>query len=340
MNFSACSTTVFVHLPLIKYINRQAIVIGLLFTFQWPVFASDITELLNNMSSADDTLNYQGVFVLRKADRMMSMRVSHAADENGIRERLESLNGESKHVIRSNAEVLSIYPERGMLVVSDDTYKAALHPTLPENLDKLQSYYQIERQPDDRIANHRTAVLRLSPKDKHRYGYRYWVDANTGVLLRCDLTDQNDAVIEQMMFTQLDYIDALPDEHFNYPGIDKLTRKHLSENRTALQQLSWQVTDLPAGFMLTRSSSRDSNGAPAMHLVYSDGLASVSVFVEHGKTDHHYLAGATNMGALNAYGMRHGEHYITVMGEVPATTVKQIAASTVNKAGSADAIEN
>ena len=313
---------------LVNKIMKQALFSGLLLAFSHNSFALHISELLNNMSSADSTLNYEGVFVLRKADRMMSMRVSHAADETGVREILETLNGEPRRVIRNNDEVLSIYPERKLVIVSEDASKSRLHPRLPENLDSLQSYYDISQLPDDRIADHQTAVLQLSPRDKHRYGYRYWVDADTGVLLRCDLTDDNNAVIEQMMFTQLQYTDAPPDASFQLPELNDFAQTHLSKNRTVLDEAPWRINNLPPGFVLTQSSKQQTGDAEITHLVYSDGLSSVSVFIEPGKSGKRYLSGASNMGALNAYGVRHGDFYITVMGEAPAKTVEQIALST------------
>ena len=309
-------------------ILKQALVGSLLFAFSSGSFALHVSDLLNSMSAADRKLNYEGIFVLRKADRLLSMRVSHAADESGVREILETLNGEPRRVIRNNDEVMSVYPERRLVVISEDAGKSRLHPRLPENFDSLQRYYAISRLPEDRIADHAAAVLQLTPRDEHRYGYRYWVDADTGVLLRCDLTNGDDAVIEQMMFTQLRYTDTpvSPDEV--RPALDDYVRKNLSRNRSKLEQLEWRVNNLPPGFVLTQSSRQQEENADITHLVYSDGLASVSVFIEPGQGSRRYLSGGSNMGALNAYGVRHGDFYVTVMGEVPANTVQQIALST------------
>ncbi len=306
---------------------KQACLIGLFFIGSQPLAADDTISFLERISSADRELSYQGVFVLRKADRIMSMQVSHAADENGIRENLVSLNGENRQVIRNNDQVLSIYPDRDYFIISEGRDKSALHPALPENLDKLKAFYDIQRLDDDRIANHETAVIRLAPRDEYRYGYQYWVDANTGVLLRCDMLDANDEIIEQMMFTQLDYKDNLPASKFEYDGLDNLNAHRLGANRTVVEDSPWTVSNLPDGFILTQSSQRNRDEGTSLHLVYSDGLASVSVFIEEGSPDNHYLKGATSMGALNAYGTRHKQNYVTVMGEVPASTVQSIAVS-------------
>ena len=291
--------------------------------------AGHVSDLLKKMSDADQQLSYQGIFIMRKSDNLMTMRVQHGTDNRGVWESIESLNGEARKVIRVNDEVTSIYPERKLVIVSNSKNKATLHPTLPENLDKLEAFYQISRLEDDRIADHPAAVLDVKPNDEHRYGYRYWLDTETGVLLKCDLLNEQGKVIEQMMFTELEYLPAAPESAFAAINHDGYDRKRLDKGRTAVQNTAWQVKSLPSGFMLTQSSIRDRGGIESLHLVYSDGLASVSVFIEQGEDSHHQMDGASTMGALNAYGSQIGDHFITVMGEVPATTVMQIAQSTV-----------
>jgi sigma-E factor negative regulatory protein RseB len=290
--------------------------------------AGDVSDLLKKMTTASENLNYQGVFVMRKSDTLTTMRVEHGADSRGVWESLESLNGETRKVIRFNEEVTSIYPNRKLLTVSHNKNKASLHPTLPGNLDKLESYYKISRLEDERIADYRAAVLDVRPNDGYRYGYRYWLDTNTGVLLKCDLLDENGDVVEQMMFTMLEYLPRAPESAFSIVDKKDYSIKRLDSGRVDVENASWQVTKLPSGFMLTQSSQRKSRDAEMQHLVYSDGLASVSVFIERGSKSHHRLDGASNMGALNVYGTRSGEYFVTVMGEVPASAVRQIAQST------------
>ena len=137
-----------------------------LFLASFPAISGDVSDLLKKMTSAGERLNYQGVFVLRKADALMSMRVEHGRDDRGVWESLESLNGEARKVIRFNQEIISLYPERNLLTVSQSKDKVSLHPTLPENLDRLEAYYGITRLDDDRIADHTAAVLDVVPNDK------------------------------------------------------------------------------------------------------------------------------------------------------------------------------
>jgi sigma-E factor negative regulatory protein RseB len=288
----------------------------------------DLSALLRKMAAADDALNYQGIFILRKSDELMAMRVEHGADERGVWESIEALNGESRTIVRNNNKVMSIYPERKLVTVSEAHGKSSLHPRLPENIDKLSQYYNIKKLDNDRVADLDTIVIDVQPTDNFRYGYRYWIDDETGVLLKCNLLNETGEVIEQMMFTSLDYTDNLPGAAFSQLYDESYTVLQLDRQRKSVESSDWSVSKLPQGFMLMQSMSREHADKASLHMVYSDGLASVSVFIEQDESGYHHLDGASSMGALNAYGTRVGEHYVTVMGEVPASTVLQIANNT------------
>lgn len=292
-----------------------------------PALASDVSSLLKKMSSAGDQLNYQGVLVLRKSDNLVAMSVEHGSDERGVWESMMSLNGEARRVVRLNDEVTSVYPERQLLTISRNKDRHNLHPALPENLDKLEAYYTINRLKDDRVADHHAVVLDVVPKDPFRYGYRYWLDSKTGVLLRCDLINEKKHVLEQMMFTRLDYLTEAPASAFTAINHEGYEARQLDKKPDTKLDSSWQVSKLPAGFMLTRSRVRETKHGKVLHLAYSDGLASVSVFVEPMRTLKQKFEGASTMGALNAFGIRTHKHFIMVVGEVPAMAVMHIARS-------------
>ncbi|MCW8830383.1 MAG: MucB/RseB C-terminal domain-containing protein [Gammaproteobacteria bacterium] len=294
-----------------------------------PAVASDVSDLLKKMTTTDDHLNYQGVLVLRKLDNLVAMHVEHGVDDRGVWESMVSLNGEASRVVRVNDKVTSIYPERRLLTVTHSKNKHSLHPALPENLEKLEAYYTINRLKNDRIANHSAVVLDVVPNDGLRYGYRYWLDEQTGVLLRCDLLNEDRRVVEQMMFTMLEYLPSIPASAFAEIDSKGFRERQLDQVTPAQQNPAWQVNNLPTGFMLTQSRVRETSKGEVLHLAYSDGLASVSVFVEPGQFVHKKPEGATSMGALNAYRVSVNQHFVMVMGEVPAAAVKQIAQSVV-----------
>lgn len=292
-----------------------------------PAYASEVSSLLKKMTDAEGQFNYQGVLVLHKANTLLAMQVEHGSDERGVWESMISLNGEPRRVVRFNDEVTSIFPRRQLLTVSQGKNKHSLHPALPDNLEKLEAVYTIKRLKDDRIADHGAAVLDVVPKDGFRYGYRYWLDEKTGVLLRCDMINEDQHVLEQMMFAMLEYLPAAPEAAFTEFKPEGFKERRLDQLQTAQQSPVWQANNLPAGFMLTQSRVRQTPEGEVQHLAYSDGLASVSVFIESEQVARHKQEGASMMGAMNAYRTQMDQYFVTVVGEVPAITVKQIAQS-------------
>jgi sigma-E factor negative regulatory protein RseB len=292
-----------------------------------PAYAGNVSEIVSGMSAADSRSNYTGTFVLRKSDKMMTMHVVHGVDDRGVWESMESLNGEARKIVRHNNEVVSIYPDRKLVTVSKMGDKPGLHPTLPEHLEKLANYYTINRLGNDRIAGRETSVLNVQPKDAYRYGYKYWLDNETRVLLKCDLLDENGEIVEQMMYTSFNNQSEVPQSAFNIPDLSGFTRQSIDRHRGKQANIGWRATNIPQGFMLTQSTIRRGEGNQSLHLMYSDGLASVSVFIETGEDTPHRLVGASRMGALNAFGKELNGAQITVMGEVPEATVATIAES-------------
>ena len=312
----------FMHVPAVV-----AILFTLTFLPASPAHAGDVTNLVRKMSAASEQSNYDGIFVLRKSDTLMSMRVVHGSDKRGKWESLESLNGENRKVVRSNNEVISIFPDRKLITVSQTHNKVSIHPTLPENIDNLVKYYRIEQLGDDRVAGRNTVVLDVKPKDQLRYGYKYWLDNKTGVLLKCDLLNEDGDVIEQMMYTLFQDHETVPESAFNKLDIEGYKREQIGLGREVVEHPGWTVNELPPGFRLTQSTLRHNEKTDSVHMIYSDGLASVSVFIETGDSGHHRLEGATSIGALNVFGQEVDDAHVTVMGEVPEVTVAQIANS-------------
>ena len=293
-----------------------------------PAYAGDVSEIVSGMSAADKRSNYEGIFVLRKSDKMMAMHVVHGVDDRGVWESMESLNGEARKIVRHNNEVLSIYPERKLVTVSKMRDMPRLHPILPENLDRLGNYYTVNEVGEERIAGRNTSVLNVKPKDAYRYGYRYWLDNETRVLLKCDLLDENGSIVEQMMYTAFYNHASVPPTAFTVPELNGYTRQTLDKSSGEQVDLGWRARKMPQGFMLTQSTVRNSgDDKRSLHLMFSDGLASVSVFIEAVENSTHRLDGSSSTGSLNAYGRQQDGVQITVMGEVPEATVVAIAES-------------
>ncbi|PCI08506.1 MAG: hypothetical protein COB77_02225 [Gammaproteobacteria bacterium] len=300
-------------------------------------YAGDLFDMLQRMADANQNQNYQGVFILRKSDKLSTIKVSHGADENGVWESLTTLNGRSKKVVRRNSKIYSIYPDRELITIRHRAEDQSLHLQLPDNINQLDLFYSLNRLDDDRIAGYQALVVDLIPKDQYRYGYRYWVDIKTGMLLRCDMVAEDKTVVQQMMFTSLQYLEASPVpsfdlSHFGHYQQILLDMNGAKDLRNSPTQ--WVVNVLPKGFRLTQSMMRNSttdnkDTTGLVHMVYSDGLASVSIFIEQRRSGGKHVQGVSSMGAVNAYGLSVDDYFVTVVGEVPVKTVQSMARSTV-----------
>ncbi len=297
-------------------------------------FAGDSArQWLDGMSNALQLLNYDGTFVYLHDGKLETMRIVHQASEQGEQERLVSLTGSPREVLRDDKVVTCIMADSKSVMVGKSRPRSPF-PTVPEDLDSLSRYYQLQDVGEDRIAGHMTRVVTITPKDHFRYGYRFWIDSANYMLLKSDLTGVDGEAIEQVMFTDLNVSErlstlalqpTLTGEGYSW------TRQGADGRDSAVNPGTpgWIVESLPAGFVLTdfQRKRMRKGGASVEHLVFSDGLATLSVYVEKLMSDDKSFLGLSTMGALNAFGAVVDGHQVTVVGEVPPATVQMVARS-------------
>lgn len=294
------------------------------------------SELIEAMSHALKTLNYEGVFVHVQGTHITSMHILHSSDQHGELERLKSLDGEAREVVRDHSLVTCIWPASQSVVVSKSKPRDLI-PQVDADLASNQRYEFTFGKPD-RVAGMATYVVNVSPRDQYRYGYRFWIDQDTKMLLRSMLLDGPNKPVEQVMFTQIDYPVSIDVTRFNVsPTEDQVswlvpqTAKATSGLPKVLEEQTDRVgfDTLPDGYMEVSEtySPMPINDGPISHVMVSDGMASVSVYVEYvpvsEQTQH--TPGLSTMGAMNAFGLSMPNAFITAVGEVPAETVRAIA---------------
>lgn len=299
--------------------------------------------LLSRMALAAKTLSYDGSFIYLRGNRVDSMRIIHRADEKGEIERLMSLTGPAREVIRDNDTVTCIFPENRAVMVERARQRQLFPATLVEPVERLVDYYDVGLKGQDRIAGRSTWVVSVQPKDRFRYGYELWIDTDSHLLLKSVLLDADGEELERMMFTQLEFPDHIPDELLQ-PGIEghgfvRFDSRSHTQRAIPEDQDRWEVSWLPVGFDLRERevASIAASHVPVEHLVYSDGLSIVSVFVERIERSVDKLEGPSSKGAVHAFGISQSGYQITVVGEVPAETVRQIAGAVVRVKGAAAA---
>jgi sigma-E factor negative regulatory protein RseB len=297
-------------------------------------FAQDnARRWLDDMSSALRSLNYDGTFVYLHDGKLEAMRVVHQTDEQGERERLVSLTGSPREVLRDDRVVTCIMADNKSVMVGKSRPRQPF-PVVPDDLESLSRYYQLQEAGDDRIAGYMARVITITPRDRFRYGYRFWIDTGNYMLLKSDLTGVDGKVIEQVMFTRLNVgdnlsVDALQPS-LTGDGYNWTRQGTDSRGPAAGADLpAWIVKQLPAGFEMTdfQHKRMRKEGARAEHQVFSDGLATMSVYIEKLNTDSEAFQGLSSMGAMNAFGAVVDGHQVTVVGEVPQATVQMVARS-------------
>jgi sigma-E factor negative regulatory protein RseB len=294
----------------------------------------DVGAWLQRMSEAVRTLNYRGSFVYLHGGRMEAMRIVHGYRNGQERERLVHLNGSPREVVRDNHSVTCILPDDAAVVVEKSQPQRLFPAPFSADLKLLRPYYRFALSSGGRMTGRNAHKITIAPRDSFRYGYQLWVDAETGLLLKSDVVDASGHALEQIMFVSLDILDAVPEAELRPADAQQDWERHeepLEQEETAASgDPGWAVAWMPEGF---RNSARQQRhlpaaAAPVHFLNYSDGLASLSIFIE--KLDTASVAvsqGALSVGAVNAYGVVVDHHYATVVGEVPLDTARRVAES-------------
>ncbi|MCK5666842.1 MAG: MucB/RseB C-terminal domain-containing protein [Thiotrichaceae bacterium] len=291
-------------------------------------------QWVQKMSMAMNELSYKGRFVYQQNNQLESMSIIHVKDRQGTRERLISLNGEAREILRDNNNLTCVWPSSRQVVVDQSNQNSSSPIWAPDDVERLAKFYEFSILGKDRVADHPTIIISIKPKDKFRYGMKVWLDEKTGLLLQSVLFDEQGRTKEQIMFTELTLMHYDDQNSFSViPEIDSgyaLIRSHSGRETISLQaEAKWQLESLPGGFWIETSFRKkmpESNDY-TQQMIITDGMASVSVFIE--RTSGQSLLGESSMGAVNAFGTRINEFTVTAIGEVPAVTVKKLAESTV-----------
>ncbi len=310
--------------------------------------SAEIKNWLERMSVASTALSYKGRFVYNRDGKTSLMEIIHVVGKNGSRERIISLSGEDQELIRDqngNVYLMNIGPP---LLIDQGGRDIPLAVRINANLDRILENYTFELAGIDRVAGYKSQVIDILPLDKYRYSYRLWVDIETGFLTRSQLLDEKGNVVEHIMFSDIELMEE-PTELLLEAVLYEQDLAVASKNVAVLQgsilpplapqeQVSqqstttdnqkefWSISGVPLGFWRTHSQDKVLLGEKksVAYLMVTDGLASVSIYIEPFKNAGNDLVGASRSGSLSVYGRVMDEYHITVVGEVPPLTVQRI----------------
>ena len=296
---------------------------ALLLVSSAPAFAAvdEPAEWLDRMASALRGKDYQGVFTYMRGSTFQTIRIVHQVKDGKETERLYNMSGEVREVLREGEEVVCFHPE-GEELVDHTTQIGPFSPAFSEKVLASRNLYKLSMHGKGRIAGRSTVNLNISPMNQDRYGYKIWLDEETGLLLQSHLIDRG-RIREIFQFTSLDIGNPVLDNELA-SAITGETKSHrLSlEVTDRSEKPVWRVSWLPNGFRPMRVHGN--------RLHFSDGLATFSVFVE--KSNAASLPEiTTTVGGTVVITRRFKKSgpQITVVGEVPVQTARRVAESVV-----------
>lgn len=288
-----------------------------------------VVEWLLRMHEASRQRAYMGTLVVSAGSAMSSSRIWHVCDGKQQMERVDTLTGEPRTTIRRNNEVVTFVPSAKVALVEKRESLGLFPELLRTPSNQIAAFYAADERGSERVAGHLADVVDIQPKDALRFGYRIWSEKKTGLVVKMQTLGEQGAVLEQVAFTELQLdapvrMDKLKQLMSDTKGYD-LQRPVL--HKTTPQAEGWQLKDAVPGFTTMSCHTREAaagSRAP-MQWVLSDGLATVSLFIEPFDAARHQTEASAVMGATHSLTQRLGDYWLTAMGEVPLITLRRFA---------------
>lgn len=294
-------------------------------------------QWLQRVAAAAQNLSYSGTFVYRNGSQSETSRIIHSSSDGRQKERLEVLDGSPREVIRENDEVKCYLPESRVMIVEQRSARRIFPALLPASWAGLGEHYAVRKGGTARIAGFDSQIVRLEPRDGWRYGHQFWIERETGLLLKAELFDARGEVLESLAFTELRFgqpsdPDALKSRHADAGGKSWQVRQAKARDLRDSGQWLFRA-DLP-GFRRQAAMQRNISGGEgadervALHWVFSDGLAALSVFISPLRGTEAAVEDAVQAsGAMSVTKRVVDGHLVVVMGDVPPATIRYFADS-------------
>lgn len=288
-------------------------------------------QILQKMVKAMAVSNFQGTVVFLKNDKLEAMKYFHTSAKDKEQERLVSLNSPPREIVRDSDEIKCLYKLTQQVIIDHRPYEHSFIVDVPKNLDEMDASYQFELVGEEDVAMLPSYVVAIKPKDDFRYVRKIWVAKDQLLPMKAVVYDRGGLVLEQVVFTEIQIKKPTPTKFKETAVAPAQTQSGDISNLETSNQAAFEVTALPQGFkqiFFSRKPLHQSD-QPVDHLLLSDGFASVSVYLESKKPDTAADAsvpeGMHSVGAINSMSRNLTDSQLTVLGEVPAATVKFIA---------------
>lgn len=320
-------------------IPRAALALVLLATAASAAGAADDGRAwLERMSETLAIASYSGEFRLEGQGYSERMLIVHRVRDGRVCERLVSLSGNRRELIRDGDEVTAYLPDRRVAIIERRPERGGLLGKLPQPGAGLEQWYEVRHAGRVPELNARpAAIIEVLPRDKLRFGHRIWVDEATAMPVRAEIMDAAGQVMERLRFTRLELRRDIPDAELQ-PSVDRRDFRWVRQAaRTSTQAPAWTVPQPPAGFRVLANAVQEMIGVPTPvnQLVLSDGLASVSVFIHATAAGRPPATGTSRAGTSSSFSAVVAGHQVTAVGEVPPGTLQAIVSGVVQQ-GSSD----
>jgi sigma-E factor negative regulatory protein RseB len=277
--------------------------------------------------------NFQGTFVVTAAGAVSSARIAHYQISGQQYERIESLDGQPRHVYRHNDLVYTLWPDTRTALVEQRDSLRSFPALLQDEEARAVDLYDVRPMGVERIAGREADVINMTPRDALRFGYRLWADRESGLLLRADVLNDKGERLESSAFSEVS-IGVRAQPQAVLVGMKKLDGYRVVRpvlTPTRLEDEGWALRQPVPGFRAVHCVKRplagmgepeaSAAGVQVMQAVYSDGLTYVSVFVEPYSPERHRPM-LTSIGATHTLMKRKDDWWFTVVGDVPAATLR------------------
>jgi sigma-E factor negative regulatory protein RseB len=305
-------------------IGLSSVALAALALFAAPAYADDASahELLSRMAASLRRVDYEGSFGYQHGGRTDALRIFHAGG-NRERERLISLTGARGEVVRDGTAIVCVQTGEVPTLFATRA-ESQLLPLVP-NVKDLGEEYAVETAGEDRVAGYDARIVEISPRDPYRYGYRLWLSKDNQLLLRSVVVDAAKRPLEQFMFVSLD-VGTRPSETDLAPSGDTAGAAAPADEMPLATRPAWNIANMPPGFRLVRAQQTIGAVPESEHLVYSDGIASVSVYIEpHALSAPLAVESGMMRGALSVHSVDAAGVHVTALGDVPPATVQAMA---------------
>ena len=294
-----------------------------------PSEARTLAEWLNRVHDATRQRSFTGTLVVSAGGQLGTSRIWHTCDGVQQFEKVEVLTGAPRTIVRRNNEVITFATDTRVARKETRDSLGVLPELLRTHEGRIADHYRLSTVGTDRVAGYVADVLDIEPKDALRFGYRVWAEKKTGLLLKLQTLDDKRHLKEQVAFTELQLdapvsMDRLKAQMNSTDGYQVESAK---QQKTTAQALGWRLKHVVPGFieLSCHTPAPQTKGSKPMQWVFSDGLASVSLFLEPFDSKRHSNEMTSASGATHVLTRQIGAHWLTAMGEVPVPTLEAFA---------------